>query len=107
MCLPLHGEESVRHVVFMPLASVKLLCEYISHGALQQVWHLNIPVSVKNSVQSFTNATEAVEGQSSDTQPEDTKKKINRLCTHTERDLFLDNIISSCWSCVGYDEAAL
>lgn len=82
VCLPLHGEESVGHVVFLPLAPVKLLCEHVSHGALQQVRHLDVPISVKNSVQSFPNATEAVEGQSSHAQPEDANNKVKRLSTH-------------------------
>lgn len=73
VCLPLHGEESVGHIIFAPLGPVKLLCQHVSHGALQQVRHLNVLVSVKNAIQSFTDPTEAVEGQSSHTQPEDTK----------------------------------
>ena len=71
VCLPLHGEESVGHVILLPLAPVELLCQHVSHGALQQVRHLDVPVSVKNSVQSLTDPTEAVEGQSSNAQPED------------------------------------
>lgn len=69
MRLPLHGEESVGHVIFLPLAPVKLLREHVSHGALQQVGHFDVLVSVKNSIQSFTEPTEAVESQSGHTQP--------------------------------------
>lgn len=81
---PLHGEESVGHVVFLPLVPVKFFCKDIPHSALQQVWHLNISVSVKHSVQSLTDATEAVEGQSSHAQSEGTKKQVHLQTSESE-----------------------
>lgn len=68
--LPLHGEESVGHVVFLPWPSVQLLSQNISHSALQQVRHLHVSVSVKDAIQSFTSPAEGVLGQSCHTKPE-------------------------------------
>lgn len=71
LCLPLHGEERVDHVVVLPLAPLQLLRQHVSHGALQQVRHLDVPVAVKHTIQSFTDVTEAVQRQSSDAQPDE------------------------------------
>lgn len=56
LCSPLHDEEGVGHVILLALGSVQLLGQDVVHGALQEVRHLDVPVSVKHTVQCFSTA---------------------------------------------------
>lgn len=89
MCVPLHGEEGVGHIVLLVLALVQFLGQHVSHGALQQVGHLNVPVSIKHPVQSLPASTETIQRQGCYTQPETNTNTlgithIHTLCCYSE-----------------------
>lgn len=69
--LPLHDEEGVGHVILLALGLVRFFGQHVVHGALQQVGHLHVPVSVEHAVQRLPAAAEAVHGQSCHAQPEE------------------------------------
>lgn len=86
-CLPLHDEESVRHVVLVTLCLVQLLGQHVIHCALQEVWHFYVPVPVKHAVQSLTTATETVHRERCNTQSENIWKYRRHLrCALCQKD---------------------
>lgn len=73
----MHDEKGVGHVVLLAFGLVQFFGQHIVHRALQEVGHFDIPVPIKDTVQSLTTPAETVYRQSSDAQSE--KKQIKSL----------------------------